>query len=43
MAVFGTNSEMYFDGSKQIPKWTYYLVEKKFKISQKQNVLLAVK
>ena len=36
MAVFGTNYAMSFDGSKEIPKWTY-LVEKKFKISQKQK------
>ena len=34
--VFRTNSEMSFDGSKYLPKWTYS-VKKYFKISQKQK------
>ena len=36
MAIFWTNSEISFNGSKQVPKWTS-LVEKKCKISQKQK------
>ena len=36
MAVFGTNYEMSFDGSKQVPKWSQ-LVEFFFKISPKQK------
>ena len=36
MAIFVTNSEKSFYGSKQLPKWTY-LVEKNFKISEKQK------
>ena len=36
VAVFGTNIEMSPDESKQLPKWRY-LMEKKFKIFQKQK------
>ena len=42
VAVFGSNSEMYFDGSKQVPIWTY-LYQKKFKIPERKIVLLSVK
>ena len=43
MAVFGTNYEIPFDGSKQGPKWTY-LVEKNWKfIKRKKKGLLSVK
>ena len=39
VAVFRTNIEMSLDYSKEVPKWRY-LVEKKFKIFQKQNIFL---
>ena len=36
VAVFGTNSEMSFDGSNQVPIGTNF-GENKFKISQRQK------
>ena len=36
VAVFGNNIEIFLNESKQLPKWRY-LVEKKFKIFQKQK------